>query len=86
MLEFYPNLNQLNGGLMPGAIDSQMASVPNNNNNCNNNNRCNINSENITPTPGTIMPQNNVLTQNSATAPTLSNCVGHTGKIIRKFQ
>lgn len=82
MLEFYPNLNHINAGLIPGQIDSQTASLPvivnnaNNNvsqtilpnNNGNNNN--NENSGNVTPNGPT-----------PANAPTLSNCVGQTGEL-----
>lgn len=76
MLEFYPNLNHINAGLIPGKIDSQTASLPQIVNNLNNNVSQTMLPPNNNENNGNITPNG----PTPATAPTLSNCVGQTGK------
>lgn len=81
MLEFYPNLNHINAGLIPMKIDSQTASLPVIVNNLNNNVSQTMLPPNNSEINGNITPNG----PTPATAPTLSNCVGQTGKYKSKI-
>lgn len=85
MLEFYPNLNHINAGFNPRKIDSQTAQTASLpvivNNNLNNNVSQTMLPPNNNENNGNITPNG----PTPATAPTLSNCVGQTGKYKSKI-